>query len=251
MFCFFFLFPNLKSSDPNDSDSGDTTWRQFSGLHSPSGETPGSMHRFIHGAELPSTSKPSRGASLLKIGMCCKKKYGACLYLFSQKSEHQKCSHLVSTAGLCSGVEPQLRPAQQLQLLCWRISPKAQMKTFAGAPVHIFLGWHDKIRGKIPTQTHHNFNFHSRSLVIVGFPGLPSPRLYILLVSTTTSCSSVLLGGCTTACGFTQTLTDILVPFMKRSWTVMVKETGRKKALAGIHSGPTGAQKRFTSRGKR
>lgn len=30
---FFFLFPNLKSSDPNDSDSGDITWRQFSGLH--------------------------------------------------------------------------------------------------------------------------------------------------------------------------------------------------------------------------
>lgn len=30
---FFILFPNLKSSDPNDSDSGDITWRQFSGLH--------------------------------------------------------------------------------------------------------------------------------------------------------------------------------------------------------------------------
>lgn len=75
-----FLLPNLKSSDPSDSDSGDITWRQFSGLRPAPVQTAGFLHRFIDGAELPNTSKHSRGGSLSKIWSCWKRI--RCLFRF-------------------------------------------------------------------------------------------------------------------------------------------------------------------------
>lgn len=144
-------------------------------------------------------------------------------------------------------IQLQVHPTEPFNcLFCLRVIQKARLKTVSKSS--FLKDKKDKIKRKLASQIRHHSNFHLKSLFIVSYRCLP-PRIIIALGFIFSFWAQPLAvplfcwGGCTTVCGFTQTLSDILVPFIKRRGIEMVKETGRKKALAGIHSGPTGATK--------
>lgn len=94
----FFLFPNLKSSDLNDSDSGDITWRRFSGLRTAPLERQAAF-RMVFCTALNRPTPPNAAEAQVYRRSA---RVGAGLDSLSQESE-LKCSHLGFTAGLCSG----------------------------------------------------------------------------------------------------------------------------------------------------